>query len=177
MQQPHQAEADNKEQLVLVRPLDDLLCMTTLRYETQVKTTSSFDDERVETVVSDAEYQLAMTLIDETTSDEFDLSAYQDQYTVKLTQLIEAKVNGQEIVEAPSLEAPSVINLMDALKASVQKAQDSQQAKPAGTREKAAPKKVAAKKKTGAKSKKALAEELASPGKRKKATKRKSKTG
>ncbi|MBP85832.1 MAG: hypothetical protein CMJ64_03805 [Planctomycetaceae bacterium] len=46
----------NKEQVVLVRPMDDLLCTTTLRYANQVKATSSFDDERVETVVSDAEY-------------------------------------------------------------------------------------------------------------------------
>ncbi|MBP85833.1 MAG: hypothetical protein CMJ64_03810 [Planctomycetaceae bacterium] len=120
-----------------------------------------------------------MTLIDETTSDDFDLAAYKDQYTEKLTQLIEAKVNGQEIVEAPSLEAPSVINLMDALKASVQKAQDSSSAKPAAaaSRKKAAPKKAAAKKESVAKTKKALAEELASPGKRKKAMKRKTKTG
>ena len=165
----------NKEQVVLVRPLDNLLCMTTLRYSNQVKTTASFDDELVETTVSDAEYQLAAALIDETTSDEFDLAAYKDQYTEKLTQLIEAKVNGQEVVEAPSLEAPSVINLMDALRASVQKAQDSRDEKPAPTQKKAAPKK--APKKTVAKTKKALAEELASPGKRKKGTKGKTKTG
>ena len=65
---------------------------------------------------------------------------------------------------------------MDALKASVQKAQDSRDAKPAATtkRKKAAPKKVA--KKAVAKTKKALADELAAPGKRKKG-KRKTKTG
>jgi non-homologous end joining protein Ku len=38
-----------------------------------------------------------------------------------LTKLIESKVAGQEIVEAPPVEGPAVINLMDALKASVEK--------------------------------------------------------
>lgn len=169
----------NKEQLVSVRPMDNLLCMTTLRYATQVKATSAFDDERIETVVSDAEYDLAATLIDETTAIEFDLAAYKDEYTEKLTQLIEAKVNGQEVVEAPSLEAPNVINLMDALKASVQKAQETRDTEPAPSlaKKKAAPKKAAPKKKTASKTKTALAEELASPGKRKKPPKKKTKTG
>jgi DNA end-binding protein Ku len=168
----------SKEQLVLIRPMDELLCMTTLKYAHQVKATSSFDDERVETVVADAEYALAATLIDETTSDDFDLSQYKDQYTEKLTQLIEAKVSGQEVVEAPSLETPNVINLMDALKASVEKAQESGDAGAAKspTTKKPAARKTA-KKKAPSKSKKALVETLAGSGKQKKAAKRKSKTG
>jgi len=169
----------NKEQLVLVRPLDKLLCMTVLKYATQVKATSAFDDERTEAKVSEAELQLAATLIEETKADQFDLSEYKDEYTEKLTQLIEAKVHGQEIVEAPSLETPTVINLMDALKASVEKAQQarggsSRRAPVAGE---PAAAKSAAKKKPVAKAKKTLAETLASPGAEKKAAKRKTKTG
>ncbi len=175
----------NKEQLVLVRPMDGVLCMTTLRYANQIKATSAFDDELVETTVSDAEYKLAATLIDETTADEFDLSAYTDQYTQKLTQLIEAKVSGAEIVEAPSAEAPNVINLMEALKASVVKAQEARdQAAPlkaGGARKKkpaASTKKAArAGKKAAGKSQQVLAKTLAKGAKRKKTGTRKSKTG
>ena len=65
----------NREQLVLVRPLDDLLCMTILKYAQQVKTTAAFDDELVEANITDTELQLANTLIDETTVDVFDLGS------------------------------------------------------------------------------------------------------
>ena len=169
----------NREQLVSVRALDDILCMTTLRYAHQVKATSAFADERVETSVSEAESALASTLIDETTLAEFDLSAYQDQYTERLTRLIEAKVSGAEIVEAPSSEAPSVINLMEALKASVSRAQEAKAGQPAKASKKPAgtAKKVAPAKKTDKKAAGALAKSLANPGQGKRASSRKKQTG
>lgn len=171
----------NKEQLVLVRPLDKVLCMTVLRYANEVKVTSSFDDELVPATISDAEFQLAATLIDETTTETFDLAKYKDRYTEKLTQLIEAKVAGQEVVAAPAAESPNVINLMDALKASVAKAQEAKEGSPlksSGTRQPAEPKPAkTAKRKEAEPAQKVLAETLANPGKRKKPGERKSKTG
>jgi non-homologous end joining protein Ku len=50
-------------------------------------------------------------------------------HTEKLEQLIEAKVAGQEIVAAPALEGPQVINLMEALKQSVARVQGTNGAK------------------------------------------------
>jgi DNA end-binding protein Ku len=52
-----------------------------------------------------------------------DWSRYPDRYTQKLTQVIEAKVAGQEIVAPPAGEIPEVINLMEALKESVARVQ------------------------------------------------------
>ena len=175
----------NREQLVLVRPMDDLLCMTILKYAQQVKTTAAFDDELVESNISDAELELANTLIDETTADSFDLERFHDQYTQRLTTLIEAKVNGAEVVEAPSVESPNVINLMEALKASVAKAQNSKPqpattAKTAGRKQRAEPtmKKAAkTKKKSARKSDEVLAEQLANPPKRRKSSGRQKRTG
>jgi DNA end-binding protein Ku len=163
----------NKEQLVLIRPLDELLCMTVLRYASQVK---SSDSE-----VTDAEYKLAATLIGETTTAEFDLGVYRDQYIDRLTKVIEAKVSGEEIVEAPSADAPNVINLMAALKASVAKAQagGADGAVKASSESPTTAKRVAKTKKKVAKKKstESLAKSLAEPGKRKKATTRKKRTG
>ena len=171
----------NKEQLVLIRPLDELLCMTVLRYASQVKSTAAFVDERSDSEVTDAEYELAATLIRETTTTEFDLGAYRDQYTDRLTKVIEAKVSGEEIVEAPSADAPNVINLMDALKASVAKAQASgaEGAVKAPGETPVTAKRVAKTKKKAAKKKstESLAKSLAEPRKRKKATPRKKRTG
>ena len=176
----------NRDQLVLVRPLDDLLCMTVLKYSQQVKTTSAFDDELVDSNISQAEFDLATTLIAETTIERFNLEKYHDQYTSRLTTLIEAKVNGQEVVEAPTAEGPNVINLMEALKASVAKAQgasDQPSASSNGTegQAKAKPtttKRGQTKKRAAAKPDEVLADQLANPPKRKKKTaNRKKRTG
>ena len=115
-----QVVISKKEELVLVRPVDRLLVMTVLNYAAEVKEPQSFYDELVESEASPPELQLTTQLINALSSDEFDLTQYKDLYNEKLTQLIEAKVQGQELVAPPAAEAPHVINLMDALKASVQ---------------------------------------------------------
>ena len=51
-----------------------------------------------------------------------DLGKYQDEYNHKLRMLIDAKVEGREIVTPPGEDEPVVVNLMDALRASVAKA-------------------------------------------------------
>lgn len=115
-----QVVISKREELVLVRPIDKLLVMTALNFATEVKEPNSFFDELVPAESSKQELALANQLIEALTSEKFDLSAYHDLYTEKLTQLIEAKVAGQEIVAPPSAEQPQVINLMDAIKASMQ---------------------------------------------------------
>ena len=55
--------------------------------------------------------------------EDLDYSEYKDKYVEKLTQVIQAKVEGQEIVTVPDPEEPKILNLMDALKQSVAKAQ------------------------------------------------------
>lgn len=109
----------NKDQLVMVRPLENLLAMTVLRYQHELKTPAEFAEEIADTEISDDEYALAETLINEKTVDELDLGEYEDQYHLLLNELIEAKVEGKEIVSAPDLELAPVVNLMEALKASV----------------------------------------------------------
>ena len=66
------------------------------------------------------------TLIGASKIDDFDLGSYSDQYVTKLKKLIEMKVEGQEVVQAPDHEEPKILNLMDALKKSVAEAQAKQ---------------------------------------------------
>lgn len=110
-----------KEQLVLVRPMDKLLSMTTLHHHTNIKAPSSFEDELGKPDVSAEEMNLVNMLISATADKPFDHASYKDVYTEKLTKLIETKVEGKELVAAPSEEPAQVINLMDALKQSVAK--------------------------------------------------------
>lgn len=129
-----------KEQVVLVRPVDDLLGMTLLSYEHQITKPSTFESEITKPAIDPEELKLAKTLIEASTAKKLDFSKYKDVYTEKLTQLIEAKVAGQEIVAPPVSEHPQIINLMDALRESVAQAQ---KAEPAAAAEKP-PKKMAA---------------------------------
>jgi DNA end-binding protein Ku len=120
-----------KERVVLLRPLEGLITMSTLSYDQEITKPSAFSEEVPKIDIAAEELKLAKTLIGAATSKKFDFSKYKDTYTEKLTKLIEAKVSGQEIVAAPHQEEVHVINLMDALKQSVAKLQKSEvEAKP-----------------------------------------------
>ena len=108
-----------KEQLVLIRPLTGVLVMSMLNYDAQVRKPESIKDEVPDANYSAKELQLAEMLIDASTSKHFELSKYEDIYTRRLTELIEAKVAGREVVAPEETEQISVINLMDALKQSL----------------------------------------------------------
>ncbi|MBM4070195.1 MAG: Ku protein [Planctomycetes bacterium] len=129
-----------KEQVVMVRPLDKLLAMSMLSFDSQVVKPTSFEEDAPTQEVSDAELDLVKMLIKGQTPKTFDFAKYQDVYTQKLTQLIEAKVEGKEIVSPPAHEEAQVINLMDALKQSVARVKQE-----SGAEEEAAPPKKMAK--------------------------------
>ena len=154
----------NKEQLVLVRPFDGLLSMTVLRYNDQIKPATSFHDELADAELSKEEFRLAETLVDETYEDSFDLAAYQDKCYDRLKELIDAKVEGKEIVAAPQTETPKVINLMDALQASVEQAREGTPIKQGGATKS---KSKSTAKKAPSKSKTLLANKLAKTKKKK----------
>jgi DNA end-binding protein Ku len=108
-----------KEQLVLLRPVENLLAMSFLSYASEVKSLDEFRGEAPTIEVDPAELKLAKTLVDQLTVSEFDLSEYKDSYTENLTKLVQAKVKGEEIVSPPDEVAPQVANLMEALQKSV----------------------------------------------------------
>jgi DNA end-binding protein Ku len=116
-----QVVISSREQLVVLRPLERLLAISVLHYAEELNKPAAYEDELGGAEISDQELKLARTLIEATTSDEFELDTYRDLYNERLTKLIEMKVAGQEVVEAPPVDGPAVINLMDALKASVEK--------------------------------------------------------
>jgi len=110
-----------KEQLVMIRPVDRILTMSMLNYGAQVREPELMKDQVPEATYSAKELQLAEMLVDASTSKRFNFSKYEDLYTKRLTELIEAKVAGREVVAPPETEEISVINLMDALKQSLSK--------------------------------------------------------
>lgn len=108
-----------REELVLIRPLDDLISMTALKYDAEVVHPKALADELETPPLTDAEVSLTKTLLKAFVRPKFSMTEYKDDYVENLTELIEAKVAGKKIVAAPAAEDPPIINLMDALKKSV----------------------------------------------------------
>lgn len=109
----------SREQMVRLRPAGKLIAMDVLEYKTQVKEPTAFEDELIQSSSTAQEKKLTHQLIEALAKDHFDPSEYHDLYTERLTQLIEARVQGQEVVTPAADEEPQVINLMEALKKSV----------------------------------------------------------
>lgn len=112
-----------RTEVMVLRPVEGVLTMSALDYEAQVRPASSFADEVEPREFSAKEFELTKALVEATTTDKFDLSAYKDLYNQQLAELIESKVAGKEVVTAPAEQPRQVINLMDALRASVAEAQ------------------------------------------------------
>jgi DNA end-binding protein Ku len=116
-----QYAARGKQNLVLVRPLGDVLVMEQLHYQGELRAASEVPVP--DAAVKDAELKLACQLIEQAATDEFDASRYTDSVRTRVLEAIQKKVDGQEIVaEAPAAEEHKIVDLMEALKASLAKA-------------------------------------------------------
>jgi len=134
--------ARGKQYIVLIRPIDtglvEGLVMQQLLYASEVRSINDLDIPKTE--VRPAELKLAQQLIEQQTTDKFDPAAYKDEVRARIEAAVQKKVEGQEITvtEAPQ-EGAQVIDLMEALRASLEK----KPARQAAT--KPAPKKAAKK--------------------------------
>ena len=110
--------ARGKQYLVLIRPAEGRLVMQQLLYPDEVR---SFADVPVdEAELKEPEVQLALQLVEQTASEEFHPERYQDGVRKRVLEAIDRKIAGQEIALAPSEEPRAqVIDLMEALKASL----------------------------------------------------------
>lgn len=116
-----QAVISNRESLVVLRPFGNLLTASLLNYASAMRKLEDFENDLHSGEVAAAEVKLARTLIMATRTDEPELEAYQDLYNARLQELIDAKVAGRQVTSASKQVVPSTINLMDALRASLQK--------------------------------------------------------
>lgn len=113
--------ARGKGYLVMVRPLGEGLVLEQLRYPDEIR---SFDEVPLgEAEVKDEEMKLALQLVRAASTDSFDPSKYQDEVRARVMELIQRKVDGEDITVAPATEPKTqIIDIMDALKASLEAA-------------------------------------------------------
>jgi len=111
-----------QETFCLVRPRGDALALETLFLAEDVRSQAEIEEAVSETKVQDAELDLARQVIDSLVAD-FDPQELESVYRSNLRELLEAKLAGQEVTKPEPVEdeAP-VIDLMDALRASVAQA-------------------------------------------------------
>jgi DNA end-binding protein Ku len=109
-----------KERLATLRPYDGTLALETMFWPDEIRSTDALDlPEGRETEVSAKEMQMARSLVDNL-SGKFEPAAYRDEYRIALEQLIEQKQKGEQRVARRRKAEPSVTDLMDALRQSVE---------------------------------------------------------
>jgi DNA end-binding protein Ku len=108
-----------RAQVAVVRPCEGVLAMTLLSYESEMKKPGDFEDEVKGGSVSAEERKLAETLIEASTAREFDLGGYKDDYNTQLAKLVEGKSRKKKRARGADEGEPAVINLMDALRKSL----------------------------------------------------------
>jgi DNA end-binding protein Ku len=113
--------ARGKGYIVILRPIGDVLAMQQLHYAADVRLASEVEVPKPE--VKAAELKLAQQLIDQQTTEKYDPDAYKDEVRGRIEAAIQKKVEGQEIAvtEAPPPGEGKVIDLMEALRASLAK--------------------------------------------------------
>jgi DNA end-binding protein Ku len=108
-----------REYLVKVEPRGRGLIMYTLRHASEIRSMEAIDElAEVPKVVKPDEMKLARQVIG-TFEGDLDFQAYRDEYQDGLREIIDAKVSGREIVVQETEAPPKVVNLMDALRKSL----------------------------------------------------------
>ena len=123
-----------KEKLCLIRPIGEALALETLFVSEDVKDHAEIDEAVAAAEVKEPELELAKQII-ASLSAPFDAAELRSEYRESLRGLLEAKLAGQEITAPEPVEPTPVVDLMEALRASVAAASQ----KPAATKKAAAP--------------------------------------
>jgi len=126
--------ARGKQYIVQVRPVADGIVLQQLLYADEVRSIGELGIDRAE--VRAPELKLAVQLIEQISSEKFDPSAYEDQEKKRIEAAIQRKIEGQEIAVAAEEGAggAQIIDLMEALRASLEKGAKPAPVQPAAER-------------------------------------------
>jgi DNA end-binding protein Ku len=106
----------NREHIVILRPGKNGVLMHTMYYSHEIRKVDEFRTDL--SLVKDKELALASSLIEALAGD-FEPEKYKDNYRENLLQMIEAKKQGAEVVATPEPQQAKVVDIMEALKASL----------------------------------------------------------
>ncbi len=135
-----------KESLVLIRPAQNGLMLHTMYFTDEVRDFGEVDKGQ-SAKIREGELELALRLIDELANQEFKPEQYQDEYRLRVLDMVNLKVEGKEVTAVgPQVQRAQVIDLMEALKESLAKRVPTERKPPAkmAKRAEAAPASAAA---------------------------------
>jgi DNA end-binding protein Ku len=140
----------DKEHLAALRFVDDAFVLETMFWPDEIRG-AEFEGVDVDAKVRSQELEMAKQLIDNLTAD-WNPEEYRDEYREAMLEIVEKKIAGEEIEVVPQEAPAKVVDLMEALKASVAAAKsgDADEEAPTGPEKSAARAKSSAKK-SGAK--------------------------
>jgi DNA end-binding protein Ku len=134
------------EHLCLIRPKGDALALETLFIAEDVNSQAEIEEAVSGSEVKEAELGLAQQVID-SLEGEFDPTELTSEYRQNLRHMLEAKLDGQEIAKPePVAEETPVVDLMEALKKSVEEVKDAKPKKARAASKSGSRKRVAARK-------------------------------
>jgi DNA end-binding protein Ku len=124
----------SKQSLAALRIKDQVLIMETIFWPDEIRSPSALNLGVDRSKLHDNEIKMAVSLI-ENLSTSFEPAKYQNEYRQALWELIESKIVGKEVVAAaPVADRDNVVDLMEALKASVKLAEETRQADQANSK-------------------------------------------
>lgn len=106
----------NREHVVIVRPGEKGMILHTMYYADEVRRSEEF---RTDSEVNDKQLAMAKMLV-ESLAGEFEPEKYHDAYRDNLRKMIDAKIEGHKVVETPEPHVAPVIDIMEALKKSLE---------------------------------------------------------
>ena len=110
----------NKQHLAALRPYEDGLLLETMYYADEVRKPEALDGNSAKPKLQKAEVEMAKSLV-ENLSEPFEPEKYNDTYRKELLDLIRAKAKGQALPERAAEEEGEVVDLMAALRESVER--------------------------------------------------------
>jgi len=110
-----------KESLVIIRPAQGGLMLHTMYFADELRDFGEVDKGE-DAKIKPGELELATRLIDELSSEEFKPEQYKDDYRLRVLDMLNMKIEGKEVTAVgPQVQRAQVIDIMDALKKSLEK--------------------------------------------------------
>ena len=107
----------NREHIIVIRPSHAGMMLHTMYYRSEIRAADEFRTDISQ--LRDKELALARTLV-ESLADSFQPEKYHDTYRENLEKMIQAKVEGHKVVETPTTHIAPVIDIMEALRKSLE---------------------------------------------------------
>ena len=127
-----------REYVVAVQPRERGLMMFTLRQASEVRSMSAIDElDQVPEETNELEVKLAKQVIGNFEGD-IDLSEFKDEYQAELRRIIDAKVTGEDVIETTADQPAKVVDLMEALRKSLDSVSEAKKKPAKASRAKAA---------------------------------------